>query len=51
MPPVLACDDGLAFSPLVDAALLVAADGETDEGVAPREAPIGKDGHLGHRAQ
>jgi protein-tyrosine kinase len=31
MPPVLACDDVLAFSPYVDAVLLVAVDGETDE--------------------
>jgi protein-tyrosine kinase len=30
MPPVLACDDVLAFSPYVDAVLLVASDGETD---------------------
>jgi protein-tyrosine kinase len=29
MPPVLVCDDVLAFSPYLDAALLVAADGET----------------------
>jgi protein-tyrosine kinase len=31
MPPVLACDDVLAFSPHVDAVLLVAVDGETDK--------------------
>jgi len=31
MPPVLACDDVLAFSPHVDAVLLVAVDGETDQ--------------------
>jgi protein-tyrosine kinase len=31
MPPVLACDDVLAFSPYVDAVLLVAVDGETDQ--------------------
>ncbi|MFO8003051.1 CpsD/CapB family tyrosine-protein kinase [Thioalkalivibrio sp.] len=30
MPPVLACDDVLAFSPHLDAVLLVASDGETD---------------------
>ena len=31
MPPVLACDDVLAFSPYFDAALLVAEEGETRE--------------------
>ncbi len=31
MPPMLACDDVLAFSPYVDAVLLVVADGETRE--------------------
>jgi protein-tyrosine kinase len=31
MPPLLACDDVLAFSPYVDAVLLVAVDGETDQ--------------------
>jgi protein-tyrosine kinase len=30
MPPVLACDDVLAFSPHLDAVLLVATDGETN---------------------
>ena len=31
MPPVLACDDVLAFSPHFDAALLVAGEGESDQ--------------------
>ena len=31
MPPLLVCDDVLAFSPHLDAVLLVAADGETDQ--------------------
>ncbi len=31
MPPMLACDDVLAFAPYVDAVLLVVADGETRE--------------------
>ena len=30
MPPVLVCDDVLAFSPYLDAVLLVASDGETE---------------------
>jgi len=31
MPPMLACDDMLAFSPYIDAVLLVVAEGETRE--------------------
>ncbi|MCB1797287.1 MAG: CpsD/CapB family tyrosine-protein kinase [Gammaproteobacteria bacterium] len=32
MPPMLACDDVLAFSPYFDAALLVVAEGDTQKG-------------------
>ena len=39
MPPVLACDDVLAFSPDVDAVLLVVAEGQTDR--ASLEKTIG----------
>jgi len=48
MPPVLACDDVLAFSPYVDAVLLVAVDGETDhEDLARATALLGKMNLLG----
>jgi len=36
MPPVLACDDVLAFSPYFDAALLVVSEGETQKGDVTR---------------
>jgi protein-tyrosine kinase len=40
MPPVLACDDVLAFSPYLDAVLLVATDGETDRDDLTRAAAL-----------
>jgi protein-tyrosine kinase len=40
MPPVLVNDDVLAFSPHVDAVLLVAADGETDKDELRRAAAL-----------
>ena len=40
MPPVLACDDVLAFSPHLDAVLLVASDGETDRGDLTRATDL-----------
>jgi protein-tyrosine kinase len=40
MPPVLACDDVLAFSPYLDAVLLVAADGETSREDLRRSAEL-----------
>jgi len=39
MPPVLACDDVLAFCPVVDSVLLVVAEGQTDR--AALEKTIG----------
>jgi protein-tyrosine kinase len=40
MPPILSCDDVIAFSPHIDAVLLVAVDGETDEGDLKRAAEM-----------
>lgn len=40
MPPILACDDVLAFSPYLDAVLLVASDGETDRGDLTRATEL-----------
>ncbi len=40
MPPVLVCDDVLAFSPHLDAVLLVASDGETDRGDLTRATEL-----------
>jgi len=40
MPPILACDDVLAFSPYLDAVLLVANDGETDRDDLTRAAGL-----------
>lgn len=46
MPPVLACDDVLAFSPDVDAILLVAAQGMTERGSLEKAAELLVDCNL-----
>ena len=46
MPPVLACDDVLAFSPYVDAILMVVAEGKTDRNSVARTMEMIGDRNL-----
>jgi Mrp family chromosome partitioning ATPase len=46
MPPVLACDDVLAFSPYVDAILMVVAEGTTDRNALARTMEMMGDRNL-----
>ena len=46
MPPILACDDVLAFSPYFDAALIVIGEGDTRRGDLERSLEVLKDKPL-----